>query len=304
VYGTPWTSVLLLMNSITLKSLVVAFVAIVSSLISNLYAQATIVVQKNVVLNGAATSTSNTTPDTVFVSPTGAASLNNFGVAYEILLMHPTTGAPVNVQDFKVLSATHTLKKEGVNTTWVNIAAGSYNPPGDSSRPDFVVRNSSGAQTSVNLTAVVGTVVPTAHKFQVLDFNVPLGTAARPKLVSQGQYYTLIRDISFEYKYLNVLYTKTLSEQVRVEVVDPTKVLPETLSQETKDEFINSPGGFKISFQVSQNLQNWFLVSVPLPVPFSGSVADTIALLPANQTVAGLTRNDLRFYRFIFETID
>jgi hypothetical protein len=283
--------------------LVVVFCTIVSFQ-QEVQAQATVLVQKNVVLNGVASSTSTSTPETVFVSPTGAASLNNFGVAYEVLFMHPSTGVPVNVQDFKVLSASHTLKKEGVNTTWVNIPAGSYNPPGDSSRPDFVVRNSSGTQTSVNLTAVVGTTVPTAHKFQVLDFNVPLGNAARPKLVSHGQYYTLIRDISFEYKYLGTLYSKTLSEQVRVEVVDPEQILPVGVPQEVKDELKNSSGGFKISLQVSQNLQNWFLVSVPLPVPFSGSVAETIALLPANQTVAGLTENDKRFYRWVVTMIE
>lgn len=276
-----------------IKSLVIVLCTIVSFFtgIQQVGAQANVIVQKNVVLNGVASSTTATTPETVFVSPLGATGLNNFGVAYEIMFMHPTTGVPINVQDFKVLSATHTLQKEGVNTTWVNILAGSYNPSGDSSRPDFVVRNTSGTQTSVNLTPVVGTVVPSAHKFQVLDFNVSLGTSARPKLVSAGQNYTLMRNISFEYKYLNTLYTKTLSEQVRVEVVSLPQVMDMT-------------EGFVLRFQVSDNLEDWFPVNTPLPNPFPDSIEEIIALLPAEQTVSGLVRNDRRFYRFSIEPAD
>jgi hypothetical protein len=244
----------------------------------------------NITINTAATSVDSEKSAVANVTVAGASSVDYFGASMHLQFVDED-GDPVNVQNFKVTSLTHTLTKEGVPVTnWFEVPAGAYNAPGDTNRPDFVVRDRDGVQTSVNMTQVVGTTVSVASKFEALDQVVTLGTPTRPKLANIGDNYRFVRDIVFQYEFAGENFEEEHSEEVLIRVI-PNQ----------SGEF-SGPG--VITLQVSENLTTWFSPPVELPNVVPTLVSDVIALFPKGTEHSFPIGEDRRFYRFIFFSLE
>ncbi len=280
------------MKRISISAALAAIVAIaISNTASAVDSPVQVLVTPAVTINNPATAaTIGVAPANALVGLTGCNNVSTIGAAMEIKFM--LAGQPVNVTNFKVTSAGYTLLRNGGPTTWINVGHGSYNPTGDGSRPDFVAYNTAGIKTSTDNLALVGTNVPTVHKFQLTDQVVTLGTTARPVMSSIGNSYRLERSWVLEYNYDSVVYTHNITPAQSTVTVMVSEDLPGFTAG-------SSVGPFVIGLQVGTDLQNWVIppgVSVPYPRPTQ--VSEIIALAPGSMTIPGLTTNTKRFYRF------
>ena len=219
---------------------------------------------------------------------TEASGITKFGGALKAAFCDPADGTTqVNVDDFTCTFNRYRLYR-GADLVWDNQSLGAYYVPGDSSRPDMLVRNTSGTRVSLNGTQTIGTQVDGASVFLILDQEVALGTATRPFFTQVGESYRLERDLTFTFTYGGTPYEYTVPiEETRVDV----RVYP--------DEY---------QLQVSENLVDWYFAAVPqnkyVPYPpfdfqwNSNWIAETIALYPASQSHPNLSGNQKRFYRF------
>jgi hypothetical protein len=219
-----------------------------------------------------------------------AAGITKFGTALKITAYSQSDGTtPVNVDDFTFTFNRYRLY-HNAGLVWDNQSLGAYNVPGDSSKPDMIARNAAGTRVSLNGTQTIGTQVDGVSTFLILDQEVTLGTQSRPFFTHVGESYRLERDLTVSFVYGGVPYTYTVPiEETRVDV----RVYPNNYQ-----------------FQVSENLVNWYPVTMPenkyVPYPpfdsewNSGWIQDVIALLPASESHVNLSVNSRRFYRFVW----
>lgn len=240
----------------------------------------------------------------VTVATTGANLITNIETAMQFQFTDSVTGDPVNVQNFTVSIAKYSLYyNDAAIETWAYQPHGGWNPPGDSSSPDLLAYNAIGTKVSVDGTQVVGTLIPSVSRIQVLRQPISLGTASRPLLTAKGHKYGLERFWTFTYTHNGITYTNESLDidqtYIEIKVVQD---IPDILGTPID----NGPGPFILRFQVSDNLAKWY--SVPFlqlnttptyPVTYN----DFVAWYPLNQNLGGkLVRTDRRFYRLTKET--
>ncbi len=252
-----------------------------------------VIIKRAIVINGAAdASVIGTAPSNVTIGITGCGNVNNFGTALQFQFVDGE-GTPINVTDFKVTSATYTLYRDGVIVTnWNTVSHGAYNPVGDTAKPDLLFYDTTATQVSVNGTQVTGTNIPTGSKFQVLDQQVTLGTASRPKFTTVGQYYRLERTWTFTYVWNEQSYTRTL---VPSETSVNIRVSPDLPGFNSGEE----SGPFMVGLQVSENLVTWVEVDAEIPYPRPTTVEGIEAFFPRSKQIAGFANDQrMRFYRY------
>lgn len=244
-------------------------------------------ITRAVVINGTANASSiGVAPSTITLGVTGADKVNAIGVAMQYQFLD-SSGNPVNITNFQVTSATYTLVHNGIIIpNWTNVTHGAYNPIGDSSVPDLIAYNSAGTKVSTDGQQVVGTIIPTMSKFQILDQQITLG-AARPKLMVAGDYYRLDRKWSFSYVYGGQSYTHVITPlQSYVKVL----VLPDLPGFDQ----LEALGPFQIRLMASVDLVNWVPTNIEIPDPRPTDSQTIIALA----TIPGLAMNGKLFLRY------
>lgn len=231
------------------------------------------------------------TQHTIVVGQAGASSISSFQTAMQFEFK--IEGAPVNVTNFKVTSASWSLVRNGA-TLWNKTPFGAYHPL-DQGNPDYLPFNMSGQSvmpTGTNQWVAdlngdgSGVIIPTISKFQLVTHPVTLG-GVRPLLTTAGHYYTLWYEMSISYTYGESNYTRTLAPSETSVTLLVTNDIPGW----------QGTGASEVILEISDNLANWQVAPISLPYPLPTVVPNIISLVPKTTNVPGLG-SDKRFYRY------
>lgn len=244
------------------------------------------------------------------ISENGAdtvTTLNFAGKGWFELPSQP--GVPVNVTGFRVPTAEYEVYFNDASIDMDQVTPGhqpvvrhgKYNPVGDGARPDLLVRNASGTQTSVDDTPVRTTTVSEGSAFLILDQVLTIGTGNRPKLQNVGDKYGFVRRLTVIFFYDGVEHTYE---------VPPGQTYTEVKVWNSSASFDpNNPSTVPVSgkFQVSDDLMQWFTVPFheldypdPNPVTWPKTFEEFVLWYPLDQNFHGkLNSTKRRFYRIV-----